>query len=107
MKFLVIITLFFLINCTTATKEINSKDLVGSWEGDNQIWVFNDNGVAYVNAHGFGKPTRADWFIKKNELNLITKNGIKLLFNVKINKDTLFYKSPIQDSNWFKLYKSK
>ena len=76
MKFLVIITLSFLINCTTATKEINSKDLVGSWEGDNQIWVFNDNGVAYVNAHGFGKPTRADWFIKND---LYNQNNSKLL----------------------------
>ena len=106
MKLLVIIIISFFINCSNATKEINNKDLVGSWEGENQIWVFNDNGVAYVNAHGFGKPTKANWIIQKNKLNLITKNGIKLLFEIKINKDTLFYKSPTNDSMWFKLYKN-
>ena len=101
-----IIVSVVITNCSNNNNDTKNKHLYGSWEGENQIWVFNEDGVAFINAHGFGKPTKANWFVNRNELNLLTKSGIKLIFDIKIDKDTLFYKSPKEVNKWFKLLKN-
>ena len=104
---LLILTTLFLTTCNNqieSAKSISSKDslillIQGNWEGfkGEPIWDIRPDSIFY-----YSENKSYYYFIHNNEMIVLYKNGPYKIKNIKVTKDTFFFKIGDLNANAFK-----